>query len=185
MTPSELPFSEIWLHDFEFIAKPGCYPDVVCLAARELRSGQTLSLWLEPGERPPVPYRTDFDSLFVSFVASAELSCHLALGWPLPVKVLDLNPEFRCIMNGRPGAESRGLIGALDHFHIDNIGAKRKEAMQKRILQGRPYTREERELFLQYCMSDVDALERLLPKILRSSTSTSRSTAASLLLHPQ
>ena len=57
--------------------------------------------------------------------------------------------------------------------------------MQKRILQGRPYTREERELFLQYCMSDVDALERLLPKILRSSTSTSRSTAASLLLHPQ
>jgi len=108
VTPSELPFSEIWLHDFEFIAKPGCYPDVVCLAARELRSGQTLSLWLEPGERPPVPYRTDFDSLFVSFVASAELSCHLALGWPLPVKVLDLNPEFRRIMNGRPGAESRG-----------------------------------------------------------------------------
>ena len=45
MTPTELPFDEIWLHDFEFISRPGERPDVVCLAARELRSGQTLRLW--------------------------------------------------------------------------------------------------------------------------------------------
>ena len=47
VTPTEaitwlLPFEEVWLHDFEFVSKPGERPDVVCLAARELRSGQTL-----------------------------------------------------------------------------------------------------------------------------------------------
>ena len=45
MTPTELPFEEIWLYDFEFVAQPGERPDVVCLAAHELRSGQTLRLW--------------------------------------------------------------------------------------------------------------------------------------------
>jgi hypothetical protein len=69
-------------------------------------------------------------------------------------------------MNGRSGLESRGLIGALNHFGIENIGAQRKDAMQKRILAGRPFTAEERKQILEYCMSDVEALEKLLPKIL-------------------
>ena len=55
---SELPFDEIWLHDFEFVAQPGERPDVVCLAAREMRSGRTIRLWRdELGTQPP--YRTD------------------------------------------------------------------------------------------------------------------------------
>jgi hypothetical protein len=166
VTPTELPFDQIWLHDFEFIPQPGKHPDVACLAARELRFGRTISMWFEQGDRPPVPYDTGASSLFVSFVANAELGCHLALGWPMPTKVLDLSPEFRCIMNGRSKLESRGLIGAMDHFHIDNIGAKHKEQMQKRILQGRPFSTEEREQTQRYCMSDVDALAQLLPKIL-------------------
>ena len=71
MTPDELPFDEVWLHDFEFVARPGERPDVVCLAAHELRSGRTIKLWRdELGERPP--YRTDRDVLFVNFVANAE-----------------------------------------------------------------------------------------------------------------
>jgi DNA polymerase I len=83
VTPTELPFDEIWLHDSEFVPQPGEHPDVVCLVAHELRSGQTHRLWRdELGEQPP--YRTDRGALFVSFVANAECACHLALGWPLP-----------------------------------------------------------------------------------------------------
>ena len=103
MTPNELPFEEIWLHDFEFISNPGERPDVVCLAARELRSGQTLLLWRDEldklGKQPP--YRVDRGVLFVSFVANAECACHLALGWRVPVNVLDLSPAFRNLVNGR------------------------------------------------------------------------------------
>ena len=104
MTPTDLPFEEIWLHDFEFVSRPGEHPDVVCLVAHELRSGQALRLWRDQvGQQPP--YRTDRGVLFVSFVANAECACHLALGWPLPAKVLDLSSAFRNITNGRSKTE--------------------------------------------------------------------------------
>jgi hypothetical protein len=156
----------VWLHDFEFIAKPGCHPDVVCLAARELRSGRTISIWYRPGERHPCPYDTGRSSLFVNFVGMAECTCHLVQDWPLPSRMLDLSPEFRCLMNGRAKKESRGLLGALQYFSIDNIGTFYKDAMRKRILEGHPFTPAERQQILEYCMSDVDALAQLLPQIL-------------------
>jgi hypothetical protein len=165
VTPTDLPFAEIWLVDFEFVARPGERPDVVCLVAHELRSGRTLRLWRdEIGPEPP--YRTDADVLFVSFVANAECTCHLALGWPRPKRVLDLNPLFRNVVNGRHTPEGKGLIGALRYYGFDTIGAKQKDAMQKRIMQGWPFTTEERVKILRYCESDVDALRQLLPKIL-------------------
>jgi DNA polymerase I len=165
VTPTELPFEEIWLHDFEFVSQPGEHPDIVCLVAQELRSGQTIRLWHdELGGRPP--YRTDDKVLFVSFVANAECSCHLSLRWPLPARVLDLSPVFRNLVNGRSAPEGKGLIGALRYFNLDAIGAKQKDAMHKRIMQGWPFTPEERHKILLYCESDVEALQRLLPKIL-------------------
>jgi hypothetical protein len=163
---SDLPFEQIWCHDFEFVSKPGHHPDVVCLAARELRTGQTVSIWFEPEDQPPVPYDIGDSSLFINFVASAECTSHLALSWALPARMLDLSPEYRNILSGRSKLESRGLIGALNHFHINNIGTLRKDAMRKRIMQGRPFTADERRQILEYCMSDVDALAQLLPKIL-------------------
>jgi DNA polymerase I len=162
---NDLPFEEIWLHDFEFVSQPGERPDVVCLAAHELRSGRTLMRWRdELGAIPP--YRTDRKVLFVSFVANAECACHLALGWPLPVNVLDLSPAFRNITNGRTTPEGKGLLGALRYYGLDAIGTKQKDAMQKRVMQGWPFTPEEQQKILEYCYSDVDALLRLLPKIL-------------------
>ena len=143
MTPTELPFEEIWLHDFEFVSRPGERPDVVCLVAHELRSGRTLRLWRdELGKQPP--YRTDRGVLFVSFVANAECACHLALGWPLPAHVLDLSPAFRNLTNGRSTPEGKGLLGALRYYGLDAIGAKQKDAMRERIMQGWPFTPEER-----------------------------------------
>jgi hypothetical protein len=164
--PTDLPFEEIWLHDFEFVPQPGERPDVVCLAARELRSGRTLRLWRdELGKQPP--YRTDDGVLFVSFVANAECACHLALGWPLPVNVLDLSPAFRNLTNGRYTPEGKGLLGALRYFGLDTISTKHKEAMQKRVMAGWPFAPEEREQILTYCVSDIDALALLLPFILK------------------
>jgi DNA polymerase I len=166
VTIDDLPFEEIWLHDFEFVPQPGECPDVVCLAACELRSGRTLRLWRdELGKRPP--YRTDRDVLLVSFVANAECACHLALGWPLPTNVLDLSPVFRNLTNGRSTPEGKGLLGALRYYGLDAISSKHKEAMQKRVMQGWPFTPEEREQILRYCASDIDALARLLPFMLK------------------
>jgi hypothetical protein len=57
-------------------------------------------------------------------------------------------------------------LGALRYYGLDAIGAKQKEVMQKRIMRGWPFTQEERAQILRYCESDVDALRRLLPKML-------------------
>jgi DNA polymerase-1 len=166
VTIDQLPFEEIWLADFEFIAKPGEHPDVVCLCAREQRTGRTLRLWrTDLGKQPP--YRIDDGALFVCFVANAECACHLALGWPLPQKIFDLSPVFRCVDNGREKRpEGKSLIGALRCFGLDAVGAKYKDDMRTRIMQGWPFTWEERERILAYCLGDTDALALLLPKLL-------------------
>jgi DNA polymerase-1 len=165
VTPNELPFEEIWLHDFEFVPQPGEHPDVVCLAACELRSGRTLRLWRDQlGPEPP--YRTDANVLFINFVANAEGACHLSLNWPLPARVLDLNPAFRNLTNGRYTPAGKGLLGALRYFGLDTIATTQKDAMQKRVMAGWPFTAEERQRILDYCVRDVDALRRLLPKIM-------------------
>ena len=163
MTPTELlsRYDEIVLHDFEFVSGHGEHPDVVCLAWHELKSGRSIALWRdELGERPP--YRTDRGVLFINFVANAECACHLALGWPLPANVLDLSPAFRNLTNGLWTPEGKGLLGALRYFGLDAIGTKQKDAMQKRVMQGWPFTPAEREQILTYCQGDVAALLKLL-----------------------
>ena len=152
MTAADLPFEQIWFADFEYISKPGELPDVICLCARELRSGQTIRLWRGDEtfwlELPP--YRIDDQSSSSSALSlMLKCLCHLTLGWPLPRNVLDLYPIFRAYLNGRnPPAEGKGLVGALSHFGLSTTGGRRKDAMRSRILQGRPFSPEEQAQIL-------------------------------------
>jgi DNA polymerase-1 len=128
-------------------------------------SGQTFRLWVDQlGPLPP--YRTDVKVLFVCFVGNAELLCHLTKNWPLPVNVLDLNTEFRCITNGRTVPAGKGLLGALAYYRFNDTDCKHKAAMQQRIAKGFPFTAVERAEIIKYCASDVDALHRLLGRML-------------------
>jgi hypothetical protein len=166
VTRADLPFARVILEDFEFIAPPGERPDVVCGVFHDLNTSQTTRLWRDQlGERPP--YEIDDGTLVVCFVANAEISCHLALGWPVPRYILDLSPEFKCQVNGRGiPRKNQGLIGALQYFGLSSIAPKRKDAMRARILKGWPFTVEEREEILHYCAEDVEALGQLLWKLL-------------------
>ena len=156
------PYREIWAADFEFEAGSGERPDPVCLCARELRSGREIRLWRGQFDSAP-PYPTDADTLFVAYYASAELGCHLALGWPMPARILDLFTEFRCGTNGLTVPAGNGLIGALTAFGLDTVGATEKKEMQEAIGNGTWPGRYTPEEILDYCMGDVDALARLLP----------------------
>jgi hypothetical protein len=159
---AQWPYREIWLTDFEFTAGSGERPDPVCQCARELRSGRELRLWRdELGPAPPYPI--DAGSLYVAYYASAELGCHLALGWPMPARILDLFTEFRCGTNGLAVPAGNGLVGALTAFGLDTIGAVEKDQMRALVMRGGPWNDKERTDILDYCMGDVDALARLLP----------------------
>jgi hypothetical protein len=134
-TLGRLPFTEIWAVDFEFGAEAGENPDPVCLVAWELRSGRKVRLWRDEFGRLP-PYATGPDGLFVAYYASAEIGCHLALGWPVPERVLDLFTEFRNLTNGTTTVSGAGLLGALAYYGLDRIGTVEKDEMRDLVLRG-------------------------------------------------
>ena len=124
-----------------------------------------MRLWRDEFGTAP-PYSTGPDALFVAYYASAEIGCHLALGWPVPERVLDLYVEFRNHTNGLPTISGAGLLGALAQYGLDGIGAGEKDEMRDLILRGGPWTETERTDILTYCESDVASLARLLPAML-------------------
>ncbi len=161
-----LPYKEVWCHDFEFSAPPGERPTVVCLVAKEIISGREIRIWQDEMPATP-PYDIGPDSLFVAFYASAEVGCHLALGWSLPVNMLDLYTEFRNLTNGLYLVAGKGLLGAQAYFDLPSIDATEKGAMRELAQKGQ-WTATEIQELLNYCASDVYALEQLLPLILSS-----------------
>lgn len=157
---SAAPFREIWFVDFEFRQDLNGLPDPVCLVAHELRSGRCIRQWRDDmGERPP--YDIGDDALFVAYYASAELGCHLSLGWSLPTRIIDLYAEFRNLTNGSDLPAGRGLLGALAQFGLPTMDTGRKELMRELVLRGGPWSSDDRAAIIDYCAEDVHALRNL------------------------
>ena len=134
------------------------------MVAKELRSGQTWRLWR--GEFPSMPpFPIGPDALFAAFYASAELGCFRALGWPMPANILDLFAEFRDRTNGLTTLAGSGLVGALTYFGLDRIGAREKTDALAHPARWALFGERTKEI-LDYCETDTDALERLLPAML-------------------
>ena len=83
-------------------------------------------------------------ALFVAYYASAELGCFLALGWPMPARILDLFAEFRAATNGRRTPCGAGLLGAMVWHGLDGMAADEKDAMRALAMRGGPYSADER-----------------------------------------
>ncbi len=160
-------FGEVWFVDFEFRALGGALPEPICMVAYELHSGRTLRLFgRELTSCGVPPYSTAANSMFVAYYASAELGCHLALGWPLPAAVADLFVEFRNLTNGLETPAGSGSLGALTYWGLDAIDSVEKESMRQLAIRGGPYTPAERSALLAYCESDVVALRKLYERML-------------------
>lgn len=169
MAPGESldDYEQVWLCDFEFTPRPGDPPLPVCMVAQEYRAGQTLRLWEdELRSRREPPFSIGSDSLFVAYFVPAELSCFLALGWPLPRRILDLFVEFRNRTNGLSPPHGAGLLGAMAWHGLDALGGAEKKSLQELAIRGGPWSQAEREALLDYCQTDVQALGRLLPAML-------------------
>ena len=174
----QLPFREIWIVDGEFYPGPGLANGGVvgdpitplCLVALEMRSGRLVRLWQDQlGPFPP--YRLDNEALFVSYVNPAEFGFHIAKGWGEPACALDAYVEFRHYVNDgavKSGDREKGFYsigGALRYFLEDEIDVTHKCDMRDRILQGPPFSEQEKRDIVDYCEDDVRALARLLPHI--------------------
>ena len=156
-------FREVVLANSEFTTLPGERQGPVCFVAHELRSGRKFRIFQDQFGPAP-PWATGPDVLFVAYYASAELGCYRARGWPMPERVLDLFTEFRDRTNGvRQGAR---LLDALAYFGLDAMDAVEKKDLQEAIGRGTWQGRYTPEEILNYCESDVAALERLLSVML-------------------
>jgi hypothetical protein len=156
----------VWAADFEFVAPAGELVAPRCMVAIEVRSGRRLRLWEdELHTLSAAPFPVDGSTIFVAYMAAAELSCFRALGWPYPMLVLDLYVEFLLRTNGTARQCGTGLLGALAYFGLPGIEAGEKATYRDLVIRGGPYTEEEQVGILDYCESDVQALLRLLPHL--------------------
>jgi DNA polymerase I len=163
-----IPFREVWTIDTEYQAGSGDRPFVVCLCARELRSGRTLRLWRDDLIRLPAPpFDVGPDALFVAFYAPAELGCVLQLGWPLPTNVLDLYAEHRMTTNGLKLSHPRpnSLLGVLSLHGLARMKDAEKEAGRTLVLGQASWSAAEIEQTLNYCSGDVLQTESLLKRM--------------------
>jgi DNA polymerase-1 len=171
----DLPFREIWVVDFEFYpgtgtahgGREGDASTPLCLVALEMRSGRIVRQWQDEfGPFPP--YRLDSDALVISYLLSAEYGCHIARGWGQPACAIDAYVEFRHYTNDgtiKSGDRDKGfysLDGALRYFCEDGVDTAHKTDMRDRIIQGPPFTAEERATILAYCEDDVRSLALLV-----------------------
>ena len=150
--------------DFEYGSAPGEPPEVRCMVARELFTGRLIRLWKDQLRvLPQPPFKIDHHSLFVAYLASAELGCFEVLGWSPPERILDLYVEFKRLTSGMKVPSGRGLLGALAYFGIASMEAAEKDGMRELALRGGEYTGEEKVALMDYCQTDVDSLAKLLP----------------------
>jgi DNA polymerase-1 len=161
--------------DTEFRLDENFRQHVVCIVAREHPGGRTCRIWLDDDPKQRFQLPCDEHTLWVSFVATAELRSMLALGRPLPALVLDLYVENRWLHNFQESNDERnrkkqekffGLLATLRRFGCEWAGAEEKDEMRELILRGGPYTEQQQKDIVEYCESDVIALDALLPKLL-------------------
>jgi DNA polymerase I len=156
----------IFLVDFEFHparGREGNPPVPVCMVVREWPSGRTHRHWRDDLQQMAcAPFPTGGAALCVAYYASAEMDCFLTLGWDLPANLLDLFAEFRCQTNGLRLAHGSGLLGALIYYGLPSISGEQKDAMRDLILAGGPWCPADQLAILDYCETDVVALDQLL-----------------------
>lgn len=160
-------FDSVWSIDFEYSCPPGERPKVVCMVVREFFTKRLIRIGMkELQQMKSPPFDVGERSLFVAFYSHSEWKCFLALGWPVPMRVLDLWCEYRNMFNGSTPQLGFGLLSCLSHFGFDTMAATEKKGFQELAMTGGPFTEEEMSGLLDYCQVDTDALDKLLPAML-------------------
>ena len=153
---------QYWAVDFEFVSLPGENPRPLCVVAHNLVGGQRIRKWIDPENPGECPYPTGPDDVMLAYYASAEIGCHIALGWPVPQRVIDLCAEFKLLTSGLFLKHGRGQLGALLHFGLaTGVTAEKKQDWQRLAAGGGNLSQAEKEGLLDYCEADVTGLSRL------------------------
>jgi hypothetical protein len=156
---ARLPYRRLICLDAEFRAI-GDILRTWCICALDLRTGEHWKLWLDDSTDPP-PFPVDKDTLFIAFVAGAEVASFLARKWPFPARIFDVFQEFRAITNTGLRSDPRSLEDANAFFHLFMIAHAAKKTMQKEAMERVVWPDEKKRELVDYCWEDVLANARL------------------------
>ena len=153
-------FDNIWVVDYEYYGDDADPKIPVIYSAKNLKTGEFISHWITKKETQPL-YSCDPKSLFVSFFAPAELSCHLTLKFPFPLYIIDLWAEFLNQINGKRIPGKKNLLLACEYYGIKGGDIVYKESMRNIILRGPPFSDKEQADIALYNKSDIILTEQL------------------------
>ena len=84
-------FEHVVCCDFEYSQPDGELPSLACMVTHDQQTGERWHLGEdELNQCESAPFPVDDRTLFVAYYASAEINCFRALGWAIPVRILDL-----------------------------------------------------------------------------------------------
>jgi hypothetical protein len=154
-----LPYRRLIVLDCEFRAQGDPHRGW-CLCALDLRSGEDWRWWIDGYSGPP-PFPVDKDTLFIAFVAGAEVATWLSKGWPAPARIFDVFQEFRLVTNTGLKSDPHSLESAGAHFHISMIAHATKKAMQREAMERLEWPPEKQKPLIDYCWEDTLANARV------------------------
>ena len=158
-------FGRIIVADFEYEARDGDLPIVLCMVAHELdehlQHVRTIRKWR--GEFAPTsPFDIGDDTLFVAYSAWAELTCFQVLGWKFPTHIFDQHTAYLAASNVllpyspdevRKKPRKR-LSDACRVYGLEGWERIDKGAIAQDIGEGRWHDYG-RERVFEYCAEDV------------------------------
>lgn len=165
-------FKQIWAVSISFSRENGECPTPQHLVALELNSGDVANLRHDQFNTITPPFDIEPESLILMVSANDVLGCFLEIGWPMPINILDLGVESRCLRNGLVDDDDCSLSAAMafhnftdlsiDHPFI-NKGKKEVNALAllfNKIISDNKDIGLQRHLFRGRYLASVAKIER-------------------------
>jgi len=145
--------SQVWLVEFAYEKDADGNLRPLSLTAIEVHSKNLLQLSADDMlSLAHPPYHVDDRCLFVSYLATDAMRCHLVLGWELPFHVYDPYVEYLQRTNGEREARARDIFTTLPSLGIDVAAALRKSDIRETSLD---------EIRQRDCRDDLAASQNL------------------------
>ncbi|MCK5662858.1 MAG: hypothetical protein KAI17_05195 [Thiotrichaceae bacterium] len=165
-------FKQIWALSISFCREAGENPVPQSLVASELNSGDVVNLSHDQFNTIIPPFDIGPESLILIVSANDVLGCFLEICWPMPINILDLGVESRCLRNGLVDDDDCSLSAALafhnfpdnsiDHPFIHD-GKKEVDALTllfNKLISNNKCIEWQRYLFRGRYLANVAKIER-------------------------
>lgn len=124
MLPFGNLFASVWIVIFTVSRRPGEVVSPVALAAQDASSGNLIEIGVPRLlSVRHAPYPTGPQALLVTVDAALVVACHLALGWRVPERILDLMVEHRNASGEEPAKLVGGAAGASLRYGLSATSA--------------------------------------------------------------